>query len=197
MSIPCGGATQTLALLAGSPAIDAGDNADAPDFDQRGDGFPRIVNNVIDIGAFEVQNAGGGPGRSAPKPFLVTAGAVLPPALLPTRPVPAAPIAQSALAHATLCRPEIAAADWLFAPLAKGDAWLTLSQPLPHHRAEAESWALEAVPGEYVNCRLGEFVELKEDDGYQGGDLVIATLGAVYPARRAARVNPIRAVRHE
>jgi hypothetical protein len=50
-----GGPTQTMALLPGSPAIDAGDNTDAPLFDQRGPGFPRIVNGTIDIGAFEVQ----------------------------------------------------------------------------------------------------------------------------------------------
>ncbi len=51
-----GGLTDTVALLPGSPAIDAGDNTDAPDFDQRGPGFPRIVNGTIDIGAFEVQS---------------------------------------------------------------------------------------------------------------------------------------------
>ncbi len=50
-----GGPTLTMALLPGSPAIDAGDNTDAPEFDQRGPGFPRIVNGTIDIGAFEVQ----------------------------------------------------------------------------------------------------------------------------------------------
>ncbi len=50
-----GGPTQTHALLLGSPAIDVGDNTNAPDFDQRGPGFPRIVNGTIDIGAFEVQ----------------------------------------------------------------------------------------------------------------------------------------------
>lgn len=50
-----GGPTQTMALLPGSPAIDAGDNTDAPEFDQRGPGFPRIVNGTIDIGAFELQ----------------------------------------------------------------------------------------------------------------------------------------------
>jgi hypothetical protein len=50
-----GGPTDTVALLPGSPAIDAGDNTDAPEFDQRGPGFPRIVNGTIDIGAFEVQ----------------------------------------------------------------------------------------------------------------------------------------------
>jgi hypothetical protein len=51
-----GGPTQTMALLPGSPAIDAGDNTNAPAYDQRGPGFPRIVNGTIDIGAFEVQN---------------------------------------------------------------------------------------------------------------------------------------------
>jgi hypothetical protein len=52
-----GGPTQTMALLPGSPAIDAGDNTDAPPFDQRGPGFPRIAGGFIDIGAFEVQPA--------------------------------------------------------------------------------------------------------------------------------------------
>jgi len=52
-----GGPTPTRALLPGSPAIDAGDNTDAPEWDQRGEGFRRIVNNVIDIGAFEAQEA--------------------------------------------------------------------------------------------------------------------------------------------
>jgi hypothetical protein len=50
-----GGPTLTMALQCGSPAIDAGDNTDAPDWDQRGTGFPRIVNGIIDIGAYEVQ----------------------------------------------------------------------------------------------------------------------------------------------
>jgi hypothetical protein len=50
-----GGPTPTMALLPGSPAIDAGDNTNASDWDQRGPGFPRIVAGTIDIGAFEVQ----------------------------------------------------------------------------------------------------------------------------------------------
>jgi predicted outer membrane repeat protein len=50
-----GGPTQTMALQCGSPAIDAGDNTDSPEWDQRGEGFPRIVNRIIDIGAYEVQ----------------------------------------------------------------------------------------------------------------------------------------------
>ncbi len=52
-----GGPTQTMALLPGSPAIDAGDNNNGglplPATDQRG--FTRIINGTIDIGAFEVQ----------------------------------------------------------------------------------------------------------------------------------------------
>src|SRR5262249_40540770 len=50
-----GAPTPTMALLPGSPAVDTGDNTGAPDFDQRGPGFPRIVGGTIDIGAFEVQ----------------------------------------------------------------------------------------------------------------------------------------------
>ncbi len=48
-----GGFTMTLALLAGSPAIDAGNNNAAPGDDQRG--FNRPVNGTIDIGAYEFQ----------------------------------------------------------------------------------------------------------------------------------------------
>jgi hypothetical protein len=48
-----GGPTQTMALLAGSPAINAGDNTGAPAYDQRGPGFPRSFGGAIDIGAFE------------------------------------------------------------------------------------------------------------------------------------------------
>jgi len=54
-----GGPTQTHALMAGSPAIDAGDPAamagigDVPCFDQRGAPFGRVVGSRIDIGAHE------------------------------------------------------------------------------------------------------------------------------------------------
>jgi hypothetical protein len=57
-----GGPTQTMALLAGSPAINAGSNAaitnppfiGPPFTDQRGSGFDRILNGTVDIGAFEL-----------------------------------------------------------------------------------------------------------------------------------------------
>ena len=57
-----GGPTETIAVLPGSPAINAGSNALAVDpdnnplvYDRRGVGFPRIVDRdrVGDIGAFE------------------------------------------------------------------------------------------------------------------------------------------------
>jgi hypothetical protein len=59
-----GGPTMTMALLPGSPAIDAGSNDLIPagvQYDQRGPGFQRIVNAtgkptaIVDIGAFEWQ----------------------------------------------------------------------------------------------------------------------------------------------
>jgi hypothetical protein len=68
-----GGPTETMALLPGSPAIDAGDNTGAPDWDQRGPGYPRIVNGIIDIGAFEYQGDGSGPsanGEAHGRPIL-------------------------------------------------------------------------------------------------------------------------------
>jgi hypothetical protein len=46
-----GGPTLTLALLSGSPAIDAGNSFGAPFTDQRG--FPRPAGSAPDIGAFE------------------------------------------------------------------------------------------------------------------------------------------------
>jgi len=54
-----GGKTQTMALKAGSPAIDAGDNSILPQTDQRGAGFARLRDGnfdgiaIVDIGAFE------------------------------------------------------------------------------------------------------------------------------------------------
>lgn len=52
-----GGPTLTHALLAGSPALDAGDPNFVPPplFDQRGPGYDRVVHSRIDIGSFELQ----------------------------------------------------------------------------------------------------------------------------------------------
>jgi hypothetical protein len=55
-----GGPTFTHALLPGSPAIDTGDPnfTPPPSDDQRGPGFPRVVNGRIDKGSFEVKSGG-------------------------------------------------------------------------------------------------------------------------------------------
>ena len=59
-----GGPTLTHALLAGSPAINAGDmpvcTSITNSFDQRGAGFARIVDRGCDIGAFEANNPAAG-----------------------------------------------------------------------------------------------------------------------------------------
>jgi hypothetical protein len=53
-----GGPTNTIALLPGSPAVDAGSNAlDGLANDQRGPGLVRTFGASIDIGAFELQPA--------------------------------------------------------------------------------------------------------------------------------------------
>lgn len=54
-----GGPTFTLALLTGSPAIDAGSNSKIPagiTTDQRGPGFARVDSGTVDIGAYEFVN---------------------------------------------------------------------------------------------------------------------------------------------
>lgn len=59
-----GGYTPTIALLAGSPAIDAGTNTGCPATDQRGEARP--YNSTCDIGAFEYQPLPGTFGKSQP-----------------------------------------------------------------------------------------------------------------------------------
>ncbi len=70
-----GGPTQTVALLPGSPAINAGSNAYVATgaTDQRG--LPRIMGGTVDIGAFEVQSTSGAASLSvAGMPASVQAG---------------------------------------------------------------------------------------------------------------------------
>jgi len=55
-----GGPTRTHALAAASPAIDAGNNAAALEFDQRGMHFARVSGIAADIGAFEAQRPDAG-----------------------------------------------------------------------------------------------------------------------------------------
>jgi hypothetical protein len=98
-----GGPTWTHALLAGSPALDAGNSALLPadtldldgdgdttepiPFDQRGSGSFRVVNGKLDVGAFEVQAAARSTVTTSPGALGATLAAVGPPV-----PVAAAPV---------------------------------------------------------------------------------------------------------
>jgi hypothetical protein len=50
-----GGPTETHALFSHSPAIDAGNNTESQDSDQRGSPYLRVSGSAADIGAYEVQ----------------------------------------------------------------------------------------------------------------------------------------------
>jgi hypothetical protein len=78
-----GGLTQTMALLPGSPVIDAGDpNFTPPPFyDQRGSGYPRVANGRIDKGSFEVQS---GPTPTPTPTVTPTPSATVTPTATPT-----------------------------------------------------------------------------------------------------------------
>jgi Domain of unknown function DUF11 len=66
-----GGETDTMALPAGSPAVDAGTNAGCPATDQRGVGRPQ--GTACDIGAYELVQPGGGSPSPAPGPASASA----------------------------------------------------------------------------------------------------------------------------
>jgi hypothetical protein len=136
-----GGPTQTMALLPGSPAIDAGAFTDS-EWDQRGPGYPRQVNGVTDIGAYEVQlpnNPGAamaatsfaeatvrlpGTGASAPQALTLTSAAGGPSRLLP----------------------QVAATDRFFASLLRELMGFALSQSRQHVPGEADGWAEDLFP---------------------------------------------------
>ncbi len=71
-----GGRTLTFAPLAGSPALNAGSNTAAAGLttDQRGTGFDRIKNGIVDIGAVENQTTppGGGGNPTTARPLVVS-----------------------------------------------------------------------------------------------------------------------------
>ncbi|MBP8294747.1 MAG: DUF11 domain-containing protein [Burkholderiales bacterium] len=69
-----GGPTQTRALLAGSPAINAGANALPLVFDQRGEPYLRNFGGQTDIGAYEVQPVADVSVTKVDTPDPVTAG---------------------------------------------------------------------------------------------------------------------------
>src|SRR5207247_6231808 len=86
-----GGPTFTHALLTGSPAINAGNPAFTPPpvYDQRGPGFPRVLNCRIDIGSFEAQGATATPTPTlTPTPTPTATATPTPTATATTTPTP-------------------------------------------------------------------------------------------------------------
>jgi hypothetical protein len=133
--------------LPDSTAIDAGNNVYATDSDQRGPGFPRIVNGIIDIGAFEYQGGSGSPGRTTPpggEAFRLDVTGLLAPAA-PNRTSFFSLIPALVPAKGAWPGPEAAVVDQLFASLNKGDATFALSQSMRQVRTEPDWWALDPV----------------------------------------------------
>jgi hypothetical protein len=109
-----GGPTPTMALLPGSPAINAGGLTDS-EWDQRGSSYPRLVNGATDIGAYQVQPNGGSAAAMAVPQLTLQ---ILP--LPETRPRPAnrlAEVSDGPRTQSVLLRPAVAAVDGCFAAL--------------------------------------------------------------------------------
>jgi hypothetical protein len=106
-----GGPTETMALLPGSPAIAAGALTDM-EWDQRGPGYPREVNDATDIGAYEVQNRVNNSTPAAHPGLFAESGIPLPRSLHGTVFVPAAAVTAPSTARVP---PVVAAVDKLFA----------------------------------------------------------------------------------
>ncbi len=146
-----GGRTSTMAPACGSPAIDAGDPdfQEPPDTDQRGAGYSRVVNEVVDIGAYEVQDGACG---AAPRAGLVvghTAGPDATPALVlagQVRTADATPAPVPVRAGRTTA---VAALDRLFASLGAGGDRLALSPPTHRARAADPAPALTLMGDEW------------------------------------------------
>jgi hypothetical protein len=91
-----GGPTQTMALLAGSPAIGHADNSKAPAKDQRGVTRLDTAGETTDIGAFELT----GPGSASTTTFSLTPLGTAPSAGIPVYRVPAAEVTSGNVGNA-------------------------------------------------------------------------------------------------
>jgi hypothetical protein len=140
-----GGRTSTMAPACGSPAIDAGDpNFQGPALtDQRGTGYSRVVNGIVDIGAYEVQDGACG---TAPRISLVVHHAAgdreaTSALALAGEARTTDPTLPNAAVVAELPTAEVAAIDSIFASLDQGGSRLALPQPMHHRRAADLAWA--------------------------------------------------------
>jgi hypothetical protein len=120
-----GGPTQTMALLPGSPAISDGDPTGAPAYDQRGPGFPRLVNGHIDVGAFEVQ---------------------LDPSPRPRVGVPVDPIWGMPTANVTVAEQRLTVTDMVY-PTSANSGGMTTNSGIPAPRVTNEAGSPSILSG--------------------------------------------------
>jgi hypothetical protein len=141
-----GGPTPTLALLPGSPAIDAGAPSDS-EWDQRGPGYQRLVNGATDIGAYEVQQPPSPDRVLRAAGFLDAAGLVVD---TESSPPPARAFTSRIVLPGRPLRLAVAAADQVFASLFIQPARLPLSRFRPDVPGEAETWPLVLLPMDVI-----------------------------------------------
>jgi hypothetical protein len=132
-----GGPTETMALLPGSPAINAGGLTDS-EWDQRGPSYPRTVHGATDIGAYEVQASGSrGTASSAlfPDAILLGRSAVSSEVLTPTA------SRGSTKAPGEPSHQAVAAVDALFVLHRKEETGSMLFTPWCETSVGPEAWA--------------------------------------------------------
>jgi hypothetical protein len=151
-----GGPTWTYALLPGSPAIDAGDPSftGPPNNDQRGEGYDRIVNGVVDIGAYEVQEGeGGGLAPGAIRVVQPAAGrgaaALLAPVAVSRQASNPSHSVTSIPAPTDGPAPQAAAEDRLPGKQSQKGSESAAPSPIHAPGAEAETWTLALVAGDW------------------------------------------------
>jgi hypothetical protein len=153
-----GGPTQTMALLPGSPAIDAGGLTDS-EWDQRGPGYPRLVHDTNDIGAYEVQPGGGSAAVAhrlgpLPGPVPVPESALNPAGATPS-------VAPDATSHNIPTQQMVASVDRLFAPHGEQAVGFVRLQLRQKARVDAPSEVENLVR---VDRRLSYVARLPGDD---------------------------------
>jgi hypothetical protein len=139
-----GGPTWTMALLPGSPAVGAGALTDM-EWDQRGPGYPRLVNGATDIGAYEVQDSAAN--APAARPGLFAEAVLLVPGTALNRPVVPAMDTSGAFPPTLAPSAAVNAVDRLFASSRKEAAGLSMARMGHPAASEVDTWALDLVPG--------------------------------------------------
>jgi hypothetical protein len=145
-----GGPTPTMALLPESPAIDSGSLTDS-EWDQRGPGYPRLVNGATDIGAYEVQPRGGSAAPEHGGGFLQTR--ILMPERELNRAGTSISVAPDAASQKVPTQQTAVSVDRFFAACGEGTAWFVRLRFGQEPRLDAPEWIETLVR---MNGRLSQ-----------------------------------------